>query len=641
MNASLQAMRPRSPDTVVIARTKELEDSRVKAVNIDGIDLIVLRHANAISIFQGRCPHEGTLLSEGTIKDGLLTCRAHDWQFNCSSGCKQGLGVSDLKRFDAIIEDGDVKVDRNEVQAWNAKRSAPDHKTPHRASPVRSLSQLPGPKRIPFRGTTLHLQPERLHLVLEQWSREFGPVYTFRLIGRPFVAIADPILIHQVLRDRPGAYRRWNTIETVARELGINGVFSTEGDAWRRQRQLVAKALDPLHLRALFPSLCEMTRRLLQRWESATLAQQAIDIQNDLMRYTLDVTTNLALGYDMGTIDGQGQGDVIQRHLEVMFPAINRRINAPFPVWRDTRRPVDKALDRALIAVQALTKELIAANRARLAQRSAANAIPANLLEALLMAQQEGEAPLTDDEVLANVFTILLAGQDTTASTIAWVAYFVASHPEVQRKMQEEVDARYRTCGHARRFRRGRRPPLSERRNQRSHAAQIGYASSRSRAELRRPGRRHRDSKGGSTVVIDARGRTAARRQLGGRRFRSGPLAHWRERRQSSSSGLHAVRLRTAPVPGTQPRFDGSEIGSGHAVPQLRPVAGQSRARGRGSVRVFDGAAEPARRTASAGLVDPSTQVRLPSVRDNRADAKLHGALTTARRATHTMPLPR
>jgi cytochrome P450/nitrite reductase/ring-hydroxylating ferredoxin subunit len=441
MNASLQAMQPRSPDTVVIARTKELEDSRVKAVNIDGIDLIVLRHANAISIFQGRCPHEGTLLSEGTIKDGLLTCRAHDWQFNCSSGCKQGLGVSNLKRFEAIVEDGDVKVDRNEVRAWNAKRSAPDHKTPLRASPVRSLSQLPGPKRIPFRGTALHLQPDRLHLVLEQWSREFGPVYTFRLIGRPFVAIADPILIHQVLRDRPGAYRRWNTIETVARELGINGVFSTEGDAWRRQRQLVAKALDPLHLRALFPSLCEMTRRLLQRWESATLAQQAIDIQKDLMRYTLDVTTNLALGYDMGTIDGQGQGDVIQRHLEVMFPAINRRISAPFPVWRDTRRPADKALDRALIAVQALTKELIAANRARLAQRSAADTIPANLLEALLMAQQEGEAPLTDDEVLANVFTILLAGQDTTASTIAWVAYFMASHPEVQRKMQEEVDA--------------------------------------------------------------------------------------------------------------------------------------------------------------------------------------------------------
>jgi cytochrome P450 len=67
--------------------------------------------------------------------------------------------------------------------------------------------------------------------------------------------------------------------------------------------------------------------------------------------------------------------------------------------------------------------------------------MPTNLLEALLMAQQEGEAPLTDDEVLANVFTILLAGQDTTANTIAWVVYFMASQPDVQRKMQEEVDA--------------------------------------------------------------------------------------------------------------------------------------------------------------------------------------------------------
>jgi cytochrome P450/nitrite reductase/ring-hydroxylating ferredoxin subunit len=426
----------------VIARTKDLEDSSVNAVNIDGIDLLVLRQANAISIFQGHCPHQGTPLSEGTVKDGLLTCRAHGWQFNCSSGCSRGLSPADLKRFEAVVDGGEVTVDRNEVRAWNAQRCAADGTMLPRASSVRPLSQLPGPKRVPFRGNTLQLQPERLHLVLEQWCREFGPVYTFRLIGRPFVAIADPILITQVLRDRPGAFRRWNAIETVARELGINGVFSTEGETWRRQRQLVVKALDPLHLRAFFPSLCEMTRRLLQRWESAARDQRSVDIQKDLMRYTVDVTTNLAFGYDMDTIEGE----VIQQHLEVILPTINRRINAPIPYWHDLKLSADKVLDRALSAVQTLTKELIAANRARLAQRSEADAIPANLLEALLMAQQEGEASLTDDEVLANVFTILLAGQDTTANTIAWVAHFMSILPDVQRKMQEEVDA---VIGHA------------------------------------------------------------------------------------------------------------------------------------------------------------------------------------------------
>lgn len=439
MNASLQSMRSGSPDKVVVARTTELEHNSIKAANLDGIDLIVLRDGNAVSIFQGRCPHQGTLLSEGTVKDGVLTCRAHGWQFNCSSGCRQGPGSSNLKRFEAFVDDGQVKVDRNEVRAWNAPRCAPAQTTPTRSSPVRSLSQLPGPKRAPFLGNTLQLRPEKLHLVLEQWSREFGPVYTFRLIGRPFVAIADPILISQVLRDRPGAYRRWNVIETVAREVGINGVFSAEGEAWRRQRQLVAKALDPLHLRAFFPLLCEMTRRLLQRWERAARDEQFIDMQKDLMRYTVDVTTNLAFGYDMDTIESEGE--VIQRHLEVVFPMINRRINAPFPYWHYVKLPADKTLDRALIAVQSLTKELIAANRARLARRSDADTMPTNLLEALLMAQHEGEAPLTDDEVLANVFTILLAGQDTTASTIAWVVYFMASRPNVQRKMQEEVDA--------------------------------------------------------------------------------------------------------------------------------------------------------------------------------------------------------
>ena len=116
MNASLQAMRSGSPDKVVVARTTELEDNSIKAVSIDGIDLIVLRDGSAVSIFQGRCPHQGTLLSEGTVKDGRLTCRAHGWQFSCSSGCKQGPSSSNLKRFEAFVDDGEVKVDRNEVR---------------------------------------------------------------------------------------------------------------------------------------------------------------------------------------------------------------------------------------------------------------------------------------------------------------------------------------------------------------------------------------------------------------------------------------------------------------------------------------------------------------------------------------------
>ncbi|HEU0200426.1 MAG TPA: cytochrome P450, partial [Burkholderiaceae bacterium] len=64
-----------------------------------------------------------------------------------------------------------------------------------------------------------------------------------------------------------------------------------------------------------------------------------------------------------------------------------------------------------------------------------------NFLEALLLAQAGSDAPLTDAEVLGNVFTMLMAGEDTTANTMAWMLHFMAQHPDVQARMQAEADA--------------------------------------------------------------------------------------------------------------------------------------------------------------------------------------------------------
>jgi cytochrome P450 len=176
--------------------------------------------------------------------------------------------------------------------------------------------------------------------------------------------------------------------------MGINGVFSAEGDQWRRQRRLAMQALDTRHLRQFFPTLINVTRRLKQRWVTAAEAQRAVDVQKDLMRYTVDVTTNLAFGYDMNTLE-QGE-NVIQRHLERIFPMINRRINAPFPYWRYYKRRADRDLDQALAAIRQTIGEIIAHSRKRLAQASDRAEHPANFLEAMLIAQAEGQAQLTE-----------------------------------------------------------------------------------------------------------------------------------------------------------------------------------------------------------------------------------------------------
>ena len=302
---------------------------------------------------------------------------------------------------------------------------------------MRTLTDLPGPRGLPLVGNLLQLDLKQLHRVLERWCNEFGPLYTFKLGRKPVVVIADPELIQTILRQRPTVYRRVGTIESVFTEMGIIGVFSAEGEDWKRQRRLTAHALDAAHLRQFFPTLIKVTERLKNRWSRAAEKGLAVDVQQDLMRYTVDVATNLAFGYDMNT--REKEGEVIQDHLEKIFPMINRRINAPFPYWRYLKLPADHALDRALVAIRETINGFITRAKERLAQNPELAAHPTNFLEAMLAARDEGDTAFTDEEIYGNVLTLLLAGEDTTANTLAWMIHLMTEHPEVQAHMQAEA----------------------------------------------------------------------------------------------------------------------------------------------------------------------------------------------------------
>jgi cytochrome P450 len=308
---------------------------------------------------------------------------------------------------------------------------------PSTSATLQTLTDLPGPKGLPLLGNLLQLDLKQLHRVLERWGDEFGALYKFDLGRRPVVVVTDPDLNQLILRNRPKLYRRLGTIESVFQEMGITGVFSAEGEDWKRQRRMTAHALDAQHLRQFFPTLIKVTERLRNRWNIAADRQSAVDVQQDLMRYTVDVTTNLAFGYDMNTLEKEG--DVIQEHLEKIFPAINRRINAPIPYWRYFKLPADHALDKSLAAIRETITGFVTRGRERLAQNPELAAHPTNLLEAMLAAPPEGDAAFTDDEIYGNVLTMLLAGEDTTANTMAWMTHFMVEHPEIQARMQTEA----------------------------------------------------------------------------------------------------------------------------------------------------------------------------------------------------------
>lgn len=295
----------------------------------------------------------------------------------------------------------------------------------------RRLQDLPAPGALPGLGNLHQLDPKRLHAQLEAWGRSLGPSYTFRLGTKRILVTSDVEIALSALRDRPGRFRRLSTIEPVAAEMGINGLFSVEGEAWRPQRDLVMRALAPHQLESFFPTLQMITDRLRRRWQRCADAGADSDALQDLTRFTVDATATLVFGKDVNTLESDE--DAIQRHIGVILPMVSYRVNALLPYWRYFKLPRDYQLDRSLQAVRAFAEEMIGHARERM--RRSPGESPINLIEAMLARRDEPESGFSDDDVYANIMTLLLAGEDTTAYSLAWAMHILAGNVELQAQL--------------------------------------------------------------------------------------------------------------------------------------------------------------------------------------------------------------
>ncbi len=305
---------------------------------------------------------------------------------------------------------------------------------------LREIEDLPSPPGLPLLGNLLQIDKPHIHAQIETWVRRYGNFFSFKLGRQRLFVVADHQAIGAVLRDRPEGFRRTPRLARVSAEIGLGaGVFGAEGEAWKRQRRMVMAGFDPRHLRAYFPSLVKVCDRLEGRWRRAAAAGQPIDLQADLMRFTVDAISGLAFGSEVNTLESDEE--IIQQHLDKIFPALFRRMLAPLPTWRWWKTRADRQLDASVVEVNAAIDGFVGAARQRLAADPARRAAPANLLEAMIVAADDPGSGITDKEVSGNVMTMLLAGEDTTANTLAWAIWLLATHPASLERARAEIDA--------------------------------------------------------------------------------------------------------------------------------------------------------------------------------------------------------
>ena len=305
-------------------------------------------------------------------------------------------------------------------------------------SALRSIDELPGPKGVPFFGNARQISSMQFHLSLERWAQEFGPLCRVRFGPSKMLIVSDPVLIGSMLRDRPDVFRRTSRSARIASELLTTGVFSSEGEDWKRQRKLVMRGLTPEVIRSFFPTLNLLTRRLLERWQSAIAAGREVDVLRDLKAWTLDVTIWIAMGQDIDTLahpDNPLQGDI-----EHIFNRMARRLTTGFPYWRYFKLPADRAADACSARIHTAVAGFVAETRKRIEANPGLRAKPTNLLEAFVTARDEPGSEFTDRHVIGNAITMVFAGEDTTSNTMAWLLDFLARDPGVAARMAAEAD---------------------------------------------------------------------------------------------------------------------------------------------------------------------------------------------------------
>jgi len=307
-----------------------------------------------------------------------------------------------------------------------------------RTAALRRIQDLPSPRGLPLLGNLLQIKPTRFHLQLEQWCRELGPFFHLRLGRLRILVVGDHAVVASVLRDRPDGFRRTSRLEQISTEMGLlPGVFGANGEAWRAQRRMVMAGFDPSHVRDYFPAMLRVAGRLHGRWRQAAEQHTEIDLQADLMRFTVDAIAGLAFGADVNTLESDE--DVIQQHLDKIFPALARRLLAPLPIWRVWRSAADRALDRSVVEVKGAVGGFIAQARAQMLADPALREHPKNLLQAMIAAAEQPASGITDGQVAGNVLTMLLAGEDTTANTVAWMIHLLWRNPAALARATAEV----------------------------------------------------------------------------------------------------------------------------------------------------------------------------------------------------------
>ena len=289
---------------------------------------------------------------------------------------------------------------------------------------LRNIQDIKGPKSLPIIGNLHDLKKRSAHITYESWAEEFGEVFKIKVGMKNVIVLSNPELVEECLKARPHKLRRISNLSVLMDEMGMDGVFSAEGDRWKRQRRLLNPVLSPKNIRTLEHHLLRSIERLKQRWKNFADSGTVIEVNQELSRFTVDITCQLIFNKDYNSLEAAE--DPLQDKIKFLFTMLMKRIYSLFPHWKYFEFPEDKKLRKVLTEVHEEINKLIVEAKQRIAKNPHPDSL--SFLERLIESKdpENPDQSLSEKEIFANVLTLMLAGEDTTANLMSWMSYYLA-----------------------------------------------------------------------------------------------------------------------------------------------------------------------------------------------------------------------
>jgi cytochrome P450 len=282
---------------------------------------------------------------------------------------------------------------------------------------------IPGPKGNPLFGSVQEFALNPAEFMLRN-AVEYGDIVKFRVLHLDFYLVVRPEYTQELLithHDR--LIKSPRDVAILSKFLG-KSILVTDGAYHKRQRKLVQPAMHTNRIQHYANTMVDYTLRMLDNWADGSELQ----IEKAMSQLTMEIVAKSLFDADIS-----GQGGQIGEAIDTLqqIAGLDFRVQNIIPDWLPLRRNRNRA--EAGATLDRLIRQIIS-------ERRASGEDKGDLLSMLLLSEDETGARMTDQEARDEAVTLFAAGHETTANALSWTWYLLSQHPEIEARLQAEVD---------------------------------------------------------------------------------------------------------------------------------------------------------------------------------------------------------